>query len=119
MNKGEGSQAEGATTAAGEKASASPAQLLSPAAPRRRLFQFQDGEEQEGFLEKHQNIWMSHLEKYIYYIIGPLTTNRLAWPSILGLIRKALQSWDSEESEGLAEKYQLALAESWIPLHPV
>ena len=56
MNKGEGSQAEGATTAAGEKASASPAQLLSPAAPRRRLFQFQDGEEQEGFLEKHQNI---------------------------------------------------------------
>ena len=55
MNKDEGSQTAGAT--AGEKASASPVQLLSPAAPRRRLFQFQDGEEQGGFPEKLQKIF--------------------------------------------------------------
>ena len=38
-----------AAAAVGEAASASPVQLLSPAAPRQRLFQFQDGEEQGGF----------------------------------------------------------------------
>ena len=43
----EGDDEGGSQAATAEAASAaSPVQLLSPAAPRQRLFQFQDGEEQ-------------------------------------------------------------------------
>ena len=57
----EGSPAvSAAATPVGEKASASPVQLLSPAAPRHRLFQFQDGEEQGGiYFRFHYTCFLS------------------------------------------------------------